>query len=91
MKQKIPLRRCVVTREQFPKRELIRIVRNKEGLVSVDLTGKANGRGAYVQKNPEVIAQAQKRKVLERQLEVSIPQAIYDELTEIAQAFQKEK
>ncbi|MGL4624435.1 MAG: RNase P modulator RnpM [Culicoidibacterales bacterium] len=91
MKQKIPLRRCVVTREQFPKRELIRIVRNKEGLVSVDLTGKANGRGAYVQKDPEVIAQAQKRKVLERQLEVSIPQEVYDELTEIAQAFQKEK
>ena len=91
MKQKIPLRRCVVTREQFPKRELIRIVRNKEGLVSVDLTGKANGRGAYVQKDPEVIAQAQQRKVLERQLEVSIPQEVYDELTEIAQAFQKEK
>lgn len=91
MKQKIPLRRCVVTREQFPKRELIRIVRNKEGFVSVDLTGKANGRGAYVQKDPDVIAQAQKRKVLERQLEVSIPQTVYDELTEIAQAFQKEK
>ncbi|MGL4972956.1 MAG: RNase P modulator RnpM [Culicoidibacterales bacterium] len=91
MKHKTPLRRCVVTRDQFPKRELIRVVRTKEGVVSVDPTGRANGRGAYLQKNPEIIAQAQKRKVLERQFEVQVPQAIYDELIEIAQAFQKEQ
>ncbi|MGL5915382.1 MAG: YlxR family protein, partial [Culicoidibacterales bacterium] len=55
MKHKTPLRRCVVTRDQFPKRELIRVVRTKEGVVSVDLTGRANGRGAYLQKNSEII------------------------------------
>lgn len=91
MKHKTPLRRCVVTREQLPKRELIRVVRNKEGVVSVDPSGKANGRGAYLQKSADVIVQAQKRKVLERQLEVPIPLAIYEELSEIAQAFQKEQ
>ena len=84
MKQrKIPLRKCVVTNEQLPKRELIRVVKNKEGLVSVDLTGKLNGRGVYLKKDLTVIKKAIKTKKLERHLEITIPQAIYQELLDL--------
>ena len=81
MKQhKIPLRKCVITNEQLPKRELIRIVKNKEGLVSVDLTGKLNGRGVYLKKDLKVIKKAIKTKKLDRHLEITIPEAVYEEL-----------
>ncbi len=84
MKQhKIPLRKCVITNEQLPKKELIRVVKNKEGLVSVDLTGKLNGRGAYLKKDKKVIAKAIKSKKLDRHLEVSIPSEIYQELLDL--------
>jgi len=78
--KKIPLRKCVVTNERFEKKQLIRIVKSPEGIVAVDLTGKANGRGAYVSKNKAVILQAKKSKILERHLEVKIPDEIYDSL-----------
>ena len=81
MKQrKIPMRTCVVTHEQFPKKELLRAVRDKEGNVTVDITGKANGRGAYLKKDIEVIKKAKKSKILDRRLEVVIPDSIYEEL-----------
>ena len=78
--KKIPLRRCVVTKEQLPKGELLRIVKNKENEVFVDLTGKANGRGAYLKKDKEVINKAKTTKALERILEVTIPESIYEEM-----------
>jgi len=78
--RKIPLRKCVVTNERFEKKQLLRIVKSPEGTVAVDPTGKANGRGAYVQKNAAVILQAKKTKVLERHLEALVPDAVYDEL-----------
>ena len=53
--KKVPLRKCVVTGEQLPKKELIRVVRNKEGEVFIDPTGKMNGRGAYLKLSHEVI------------------------------------
>ena len=53
--KKVPLRKCVATGEQLPKKELIRIVRNKEGEVSVDPTGKKNGRGAYLKRSLDAI------------------------------------
>ena len=81
--KKIPLRTCAVTNEKLPKKELIRIVRDKEGNVSVDLTGKANGRGVYLKGDIEVIEKAKKSKVLDRKLEVNIPDNIYDELMEV--------
>ena len=81
--KKIPMRRCVVTREQLPKKDLLRIVRNKDNVVSLDLTGKANGRGAYIKKDLSVLGIAQKKKILEKVLEVSIPQAIYEEIRDI--------
>ena len=61
--KRIPLRTCVVTKEQFPKQELLRIVRDKEGNVTVDETGRANGRGAYIKKDLEVLDKAKKTKI----------------------------
>lgn len=81
--KKIPLRTCVITKEQLPKQELIRIVKNKENEVFVDLTGKSNGRGAYLKKDIQTIEKAIKTKLLEKKLEITIPDSIYDELMSI--------
>ncbi len=78
--KKIPMRTCVITHEKYPKKELIRIVRTPEGKVEIDLTGKANGRGAYLKKDKEVIEKARKNKILEKHLEIKIEDNIYDEL-----------
>ena len=81
MKQKkIPMRTCVITKERYPKGELIRVVRETDGNVSVDLTGKKNGRGAYLKKDIEVIELAEKTKQLEKFLEVNVPDEVYEEL-----------
>ena len=81
--KKVPERSCVITREKYAKKDLLRVVRDKEGNVTVDQTGKANGRGAYLKKDVEVIEKARKTKTLERILEVTIPNSIYDEMLEI--------
>ena len=78
--KKMPERTCVITKEKTLKKDLLRVVRDKEGNVSVDLTGKSNGRGAYLKKDKEVIKKAQNTKVLERILEVTIPDSIYEEM-----------
>lgn len=78
--KKVPLRTCVVTKEVLPKKELIRVVATKDGIVSVDLTGKSNGRGAYVKLDREVILKAQKNKIIDRKLEVEVPEEIYETL-----------
>ena len=78
--KKVPLRKCVATGEQLPKKELIRVVKNKEGQVFVDPTGKMNGRGAYLKKSLEAIEIAQKKAILKRSLEIDIPNEIYEEL-----------
>lgn len=78
--KKVPLRKCVATQEQLPKKELIRIVRNKEGEVAIDPTGKMNGRGAYLKRSLEAIEIAKKKGVLKRSLEVDIPDSIYEDL-----------
>lgn len=59
--KKVPLRKCVATGEQLPKKELIRIVKNKEGEVSVDPTGKKNGRGAYLKRSLDAIELAKRK------------------------------
>lgn len=82
-KRKIPLRKCVVTKEQFPKKELIRIVKNNENKVFVDLTGKQNGRGAYLKLSKKVIDIAKKSKIIDRQLEIKVPEEVYDELYQL--------
>ena len=78
--RKMPERTCVVTKEKTNKRDLLRVVRDKEGNVMVDVTGKANGRGAYLKKNIEVIKKAQSSKILDKVLEVNIPESIYEEM-----------
>ena len=78
--KKIPMRSCVVTNEKLPKKELIRVVRTPEGNVIVDETGKANGRGAYLKKSIETFEKAKKSKILNKKLEVEVPDSIYDEL-----------
>ena len=78
--KKIPMRTCVVTNERFPKGELLRIVRTPEGNVIVDPKGKANGRGAYLKKDKDIVLKAKQTKVLDKKLEVSVPESIYDEL-----------
>ncbi|MBO5414366.1 MAG: YlxR family protein [Bacilli bacterium] len=83
--RKIPLRTCVVTKENLPKQELLRVVRTPEKKVIVDLTGKANGRGAYIKKDIEVLEKAKKSKILERRLEVEIDEEIYDEIKRICE------
>ena len=80
MPKKIPMRRCVVTHEQFPKNELLRIVRTPEGNVEVDLSGKLNGRGAYIKKDIEVMKLAKKNCALAKALEVTIPEEFWDKL-----------
>ena len=78
--RKIPMRTCVITKEKLPKTDLIRIVRTPEGTVIIDPTGKANGRGAYIQHTLETVEKAEKSKVLNRHLETEVPSQIYQEL-----------
>lgn len=81
--KKIPMRSCVVTKEKYPKMELVRIVRTPENEVVVDLTGKANGRGAYLKKDLTVIEKAQKTKILNKILEIEVKEEIYNELKKL--------
>lgn len=78
--KKIPLRKCVATGEMKPKKEMIRIVRSKDGEVSIDPKGKKSGRGAYLSKDKDAILQAKKKNILANHLETSIDESIYDEL-----------
>ena len=81
--KKIPMRSCVVTREKCEKKDLIRIVRTPDALVKIDLTGKLNGRGAYIKRELSVVDKAKKSKALDRHLEVVVPDTIYEELKNI--------
>ena len=78
--RKVPLRKCSATGEMFPKKEMIRVVRSKEGEVCVDVTGKKSGRGAYVSKSEAAVAAAKKRNALKNQLDVEISEHIYEDL-----------
>ncbi|MCE4048272.1 MULTISPECIES: YlxR family protein [Bacillaceae] len=82
-RKKVPMRKCVATGEMRPKKELVRIVRSKEGLVSVDLTGKKSGRGAYLSKDKEAVLLAKKKNILGNQLDVAIEDSVYDELLDL--------
>lgn len=82
-KRKIPQRKCIVTNEMRPKKELIRIVRTKEGDVFIDETGKKNGRGAYLSRDKTVIDQAEKTNALERQFSSDVGSDVYEELRQI--------
>ncbi len=82
---------CVVTRERFEKRELMRIVRTPEGDVLIDISGRVNGKGAYLKKDVEVINKAKKNKILDKALEVNIPDSLYEDMFKLIEkeAYQK--
>lgn len=80
--RKIPMRMCSVTRERFPKQELLRVVKTPEGEVKIDITGKLNGHGAYIKKDLDIVTKAKKTRALARALEIEIPDSIYIEIEE---------
>lgn len=81
--KKIPMRSCSVTREKYPKSELLRIVKTPDAEIKIDLTGKLNGHGAYIKKDLTVLAKAKHSNALGRCLETPIPDRIYTEIEEI--------
>ena len=80
MQKKIPQRQCMGCRERKEKRQLIRVVRQPDGNVLLDVSGKVSGRGAYLCPDPACLAKARKAKSLERNLEVPIPDDVYARL-----------
>ena len=81
--RKIPMRTCVVTHEKLPKKELIRIVRNKDNEVFVDETGKQNGKGVYLKLDKSVLEKARKSKILNKYLETDVSEEIYDDVLKL--------
>ena len=81
MQKKIPMRQCMGCRERRAKKEMIRVVRCTDGAVQLDFSGKLNGRGAFICPSSECLKKAIKSKSLDRSLEVTIPQEVYDRLT----------
>lgn len=80
--KKIPVRKCIACGIQKPKKELIRVVKNKEDEVSVDFTGKANGRGAYICRDKACFDLAIKKNAFNRALETKIADDVYEKLKE---------
>lgn len=80
--RKIPMRTCLVTREKLPKQDLLRIVKF-DGQVSVDETGKKNGKGCYIKRDLSVLESARKSKAIERALETEISEEVYEEIESI--------
>ncbi|CAM4201812.1 YlxR family protein [Erysipelothrix inopinata] len=83
--RKIPMRKCVVTQEQFPKNELLRVVMTPEGTVEIDESGRKNGRGAYLSKTIEAVELAKKNRALDRALKTKIDDEIFEELMNYVQ------
>lgn len=80
--KKIPMRMCTGCGEMFDKRTLVRVVKSPEGEISLDLTGKKSGRGAYVCKNAECLKKARKKKAFERAFDTKIDDGVYDKMEE---------
>ena len=80
--KKIPMRTCVVTKEQLPKMELLRIVKTDDGIV-VDETGKVNGHGFYIKKDISTLELAKSKKILDKALETTITDDVYETITNI--------
>lgn len=78
--KKVPLRKCTRCGEMKPKKELVRVVKTPEGEISLDPTGKMNGRGAYLCKDPQCLRKAQKSKRIEKALSCTVPDEIYNKL-----------
>lgn len=80
--KKIPIRTCVCCRKEFPKKDLLRVVRDKDGVISVDFTGKSNGRGAYICKDKACAEKLINKKILNKVFSCEIPAQIYVGLSE---------
>jgi len=78
--RKIPMRKDIVTGEMFPKKELVRVVRDKEGNVTLDPTSRANGRGAYIGLDRDIATEAKKKRIFDKTFEVKVSDEFYDEL-----------
>lgn len=81
--KKLPIRTCMGCNEKKYKKELIRIVKNKDNNIFIDKTGKAEGRGAYICNSTSCLEKVIKTKKLERALEITITQEIYENLSEV--------
>lgn len=80
MNKKIPLRQCIGCGEMKSKKEMMRILKTPEGPIVLDVTGKKNGRGAYLCMSGDCLKKARKNKGLERSFKMSIPDEVYEEL-----------
>lgn len=80
--RKVPMRECTGCRTSRPKKELVRVIRTEDGQIMIDLTGKQNGRGAYICRDPKCLALAEKSKALERSLKTAIGPDVYAALRE---------
>ena len=81
-KKSVPMRTCIACREMKPKKEMLRVVKNADGDISVDVTGKAPGRGAYICKNVACLTKAERSKRLARSLDCEIPAEVYAAMRE---------
>ncbi|MDR1521536.1 MAG: YlxR family protein [Streptococcaceae bacterium] len=79
-KRKVPMRKSIVSNQSFPKKKLLRIAKNKEGVISIDKTGKAPGKGAYIALNLTEVKKARSKKMIERIFKISVAESFYDEL-----------
>ena len=87
--KKVPQRKCIACQDRDNKRELIRIVKNKEGEIFIDLNGKANGRGAYICKDSECLEKAIKSKALNRAFKMEVPNEVYEKLLAELKSYEK--
>lgn len=87
--KKVPQRKCIACQDRDSKKELIRIVKNKEGEIFIDLTGKANGRGAYICKDCECLKKAIKSKALNRAFKMEVPDEVYEKLLLEMESYEK--
>ena len=87
--KKVPQRKCIACQDRDNKKELIRIVKNKEGEIFIDLTGKANGRGAYICKDSECLKKSIKGKALNRAFKMEVPNEVYEKLLAELEAYEK--
>ena len=77
---KIPMRRCVVSGQSFPKKELLRIVKTPDGKIVVDPTGKLNGKGAYIKKDADTLKSLIEKNILEKTFGIKVDESIYEEI-----------
>ena len=89
-KKKVPLRKCIACGENKEKRDLVRVVRDKDKQVLVDASGRANGRGAYLCARRECFEKAEKGRKLSRALQAEVPEQIYEDLKSVLELESKE-